>query len=427
MSQSEFNQISLIPQKWRGFIRAATLVFTLFWIILFLAGIPDRWAELTTLCMGPTCPLLSLWADEAAALASLGLSLASYANFHILLEVILVLVSLIPIGFILWRMSHTWIGILAIMALLSISTNIANVLLALFLHHPIYGIPMAAISRGMLVFIFLFIFLFPTGRLVIPWTKVFIGIGIFWQIFLGDKTLRIFTSDPLILQSAYYWSVLVTMVVTSAAIYSQFYRYRFVSGVQERQQAKYVIAGFISLWLSVLLWLMTIELFPQPPGMPRLLGQTIGVVPVFLLQYFMPVAVSMSILRYRLWDIDIFIRRTLVYGSLTALLLLVYFGSVVLLQLGFRAVTGQNSALAIVISTLAIAALFSPLRKRIQDFIDQRFYRRRYDARLTIETFASMARNESDLEIVTEKFLRAVTDTVQPEHGSLWMMTKEKP
>jgi len=426
MPTAQDNQISLIPPQWRFFIRAVTLIFSLGWIILFIAGIPYRWAELTTLCLGPTCPLLSLWVEEAAALASLGFSLSSYANYHILLEILLVLVSLIPIGFIFWKMSHTWIGILAILALLSISTNIANVLLALFIHHPAYGIPMAALSRGMLSFILLFFFLFPTGRFALPWTKVFVGIGVFWQIFLGDRTLRLFTDDPLMLQSAYYWSILVTLVVTSVGIYSQVYRYRYISGYPERQQSKLVISGFIAIWISVLIWIMMIELYPQPSGMPKLVAQTIGVAPIFLLQYFMPIAVSMSILRYRLWDIDIFIRRTLVYGSLTSLLLLVYFGSVVLLQFGFRALTGQNSDLAIAISTLAIAALFNPLRRRIQNFFDLRFYRKQYDARLTLEAFVGAARDESDLDVVTDKFIRAVTDTVQPEHVSLWLISKEK-
>jgi hypothetical protein len=420
-----YHQLSLIPVQWRGWVRTFVLLFTLFWIILFFAGIRARFEELTTICSGPDCPLLSLSGEELKALTSLGLSTVTYAHFHIVTEILLVLISVIPMAFVFWRMSHTWIGILTVLALLSTATNIANMLLALFNHYPQYGLVMAAISRAMLSFIPLFFFLFPTGRYVLPWTKVVAVGSLVWMVALGDKTLHLFTSDPVVLQTAYFLSIGVALAATLIAIYSQFYRYRYVSGAQERQQIKMIIVGFVGLWLSVLVWTTTIELFPQPPGMPRLLGQTIGVIPVSLLQYTLPIAVSMAILRYRLWEIDIFIRRTMIYGSLTSLLLLFYLGSVVLLQLGFRAMSGQNSGLAIVITTLAIAALFNPLRARIQNFIDRRFFRRRYDAHLALEAFASTSRSEGDLEALSEQLLSVVSDTIQPENVSLWILEKE--
>ena len=134
-----------------------------------------------------------------------------------------------------------------------------------------------------------------------------------------------------------------------------------------------------------------------------------------------PVAAGIAILRHRLYEIDIIINRTLVYGSLSVTLLALYFGAVVALQRLFVALTGQQSTLAVVASTLAIAALFSPLRHRIQGFVDRRFYRSKYDARKTLEAFSSKLRNETELDALNSDLVRVVSETMQPAHVSLWL------
>ncbi len=138
-----------------------------------------------------------------------------------------------------------------------------------------------------------------------------------------------------------------------------------------------------------------------------------------------PLAVGIAVLKYRLYDIDRIINRTLVYGLLTVILAGVYFGGVTATQALFRTLTGQEELpqLVIVASTLVIAALFNPLRRRIQGFIDRRFYRRKYDARKTLETFSATLRDETNLDALSDDLVGVVRETMQPAHVSLWLRT----
>ncbi|MFZ1265107.1 MAG: hypothetical protein WAU95_01450, partial [Anaerolineae bacterium] len=139
-----------------------------------------------------------------------------------------------------------------------------------------------------------------------------------------------------------------------------------------------------------------------------------------------PVTIGISMLRYHLWDVDVVIRRTLIYGALTGTLLAAYLFSILILQYLFRALTRQESSLAIVISTLAIAALSAPLRRRIQDAIDRRFFRKKYDAQRVLAQFAQTARDETDLDALTGELARVVQETLQPERVSVWLNKERK-
>src|SRR5215204_6150750 len=206
------------------------------------------------------------------------------------------------------------------------------------------------------------------------------------------------------------WVLLPASVVISAV--SIAVRYRRATG-EERQQIKWFVFASVLLavgWSAQNVTSGSGELqvtFSYLLGITSLLG--------------IPVAVGIAIHRHRLYDIDHIINRTLVYGALTAMLALVYLGGVVLLQQAFRGLTGQESQLAIVASTLAIAALFNPLRGRIQTFIDRRFYRRKYDARKTLEAFSNKLREETDLEALNNDLVGMVRETMQPAHVSLWL------
>ncbi|MDQ4128743.1 MAG: hypothetical protein M3151_12470 [Actinomycetota bacterium] len=212
-----------------------------------------------------------------------------------------------------------------------------------------------------------------------------------------------------------------------ASVVSLVLRYRRSRG-EERQQIKWIAfaASLVGLgFVSVMIIGLTAFVFA-----PENWEGTADSAPLWFDALFsmvllsfggVPVAVGIAVLRYRLYDIDLLINRTLVYAVLTVTLGLVYVGSVLSLQYVFRALTGQESTLAVVASTLAIAALFAPLRRRVQGFVDRRFYRRKYDAAKTLGAFGARLRDETDLSALSDDLVRVARRTMQPEHVSLWL------
>jgi hypothetical protein len=221
------------------------------------------------------------------------------------------------------------------------------------------------------------------------------------------------TVERLRLIGVWIVGLLALVVVCAVAL---FVRYRRANAT-EREQIK---------WL---LYACALFLVVYVGGFVSGLGGTASVVGYIWDVFFglsviaLPAAIGIAILRYRLYDIDIIINRTLVYGTLTVTLVALYFVGIVVLQRVFVALTGQQSTLAVVASTLAIAALFSPLRRRLQALVDRRFYRRKYDARRTLEAFSVRLRDETDLSELGDDLVEVVTETVQPAHVSLWLRT----
>jgi hypothetical protein len=216
------------------------------------------------------------------------------------------------------------------------------------------------------------------------------------------------------------WLFLLNLLfIWGSAVIAQIYRYFKVSSATQRQQTKWLVSGFS---LSVVLMLIpsTFVWLFVPSFLTETLYSVLIPIQVVLLG-IIPITIGFSILRYRLWDIDLLIRKTLVYSALTGALALTYFGSVVVLQGLFTAITGQQSAVVVVLSTLAIAALFFPLRKRVQDFIDRRFYRKKYDAAKVIADFAATCRDETNLDKLTARLVEVVEETMQPESVGLWL------
>jgi hypothetical protein len=221
--------------------------------------------------------------------------------------------------------------------------------------------------------------------------------------------------------------LLLALCILASAL-SLVLRYRRSRG-EERVQIKWIAfaASFVGI---MFVSLMVIDSIIAKYFAPESWGPGTEPLWVELVFYVMvmsfggvPIAVGFAVLKYRLYDIDLLINRTLVYGSLTALLAATYFGGVSGAQAIFRALTGQEEQpqLAVVVSTLVIAALFNPLRRRIQALVDRRFYRRKYDARKTLEAFSATLRDETDLEALNNDLIGTVRETVQPAHVSLWM------
>jgi hypothetical protein len=213
-----------------------------------------------------------------------------------------------------------------------------------------------------------------------------------------------------------------SLLALLASVISLFFRWRGSEGV-ERQQLKWLAYTGVSIVVALLGGVASGYVSGEH-SYPTVLflsvtiaGLTIGV----------PVAIGVAMLRHRLYDVDLLINRTLVYGMLTGILALFYLGGVVALQALLRSLTGRGSQLAIVASTLAIAALFSPLRRRIQSFIDRRFYRRKYDARKTLEAFSAKLRDETGLDALSSDLAAVVRETMQPAHVSLWLRPDTPP
>jgi hypothetical protein len=280
----------------------------------------------------------------------------------------------------------------------------------------------------------LYILLFPTGRLPsrrwrwVTWlTVAFVLVGVMLGAFSSGPVEGLGPiRNPLGIKgfSDVSHSIvfnMVALVLVVAAAWSVFTRLRGAIGV-ERQQIKW----FAYAAAATVMGLVLAYIIPDVIDVP-LWFERIGHAIFLLLIPAIPISIGIAILKYRLYDIDLLINRTLVYGSLTATLVALYFGGIVVLQRIFVALTGETSTLAVVASTLAIAALFNPLRRRIQSFIDRRFYRRKYDARKTLEAFSSTLRDETDLEALNDGLVGVVRETMQPAHTSLWLRPDTAP
>jgi len=258
----------------------------------------------------------------------------------------------------------------------------------------------------------------------------FVVVGVILAAFSSGALLGILgpIQNPLGIEgfsNAYYKAVLfiMTPLLTATAALAVFLRLRRAIGVERQQIKWFAYAAVTSASAGILAYIIP-RVIDTPLWFERVgFALNIALIPA------VPIAIGIAILRYRLYDIDFLINRTLVYGSLTAILLALYFFGIVVLQRVFVVLSGQEESpqLVVVVSTLLIAALFTPLRRRIQSFIDRRFYRTKYDARKTLEGFSSKLRNETDLKALSDDLVGVVRETMQPAHVSLWLRPDTTP
>jgi hypothetical protein len=378
---------------------------------LFVVSVPARYAELAEVTrqasvqLGPGDDLLR------------GFLEAYYAPAVLSLEVAFVLALTLASAAMVWRNWDDWRPLFFSAVFVTYSVWVTPTLDALALPSVLQTVADLTQAAGLLMAIHFFL-LFPDGRFVPGWTRLnALGWAVYclaWGLFPGVSLSLI---DPF---EASFGAFLILMLLGwSVGLVAQAVRYHRADP-RQRTQTKWVLlviagacAGYASVYLP--------GVFLPASGQARLLYDLFSVPVFWVLALPIPVALIIAMLRYRLFDVNVLINRTLVYGPLTATLVALYFGTVVLLQRLFVALTGERSTLAVVASTLAIAALFNPLRRRVQGFVDRRFYRRKYDARKTLEAFSAKLRDETDLDALSDNLLGVVRETMQPAHVSVWL------
>ena len=406
--------------SWLIIARTVWLVLAIASLGLFIASLLVSYQQMQTVCVDPvTCNLSgALPAQVLQALPTIGLSVSGFAALVTIFFAINAAIWY-GVGFLIfWRRSDDWLALLAAFFLVMFNiTNSGNSASALALAYPILALPLSLVNFLGQVSLLVFFLLFPNGRLVPRWIGLFLLLAILAQFLNSFPSV----ASPFNANWPAWLNWLAPLVVYGAVIYSQIYRYRRVSTPVQRQQTKWIILG-VSAGVVVAIGILAIGSFIPPAAASNNLGVVLFFIIVWPVAFLLiPLSIGFSILRYRLYDIDVLINRTLVYGSLTALLALLYFGLIFALQSLFQGMFHQNNAVAIVVSTLVIAALFQPLRHRIQAIIDRRFYRRKYDAAKTVAAFSATLRNEVDLNQLREHLLTVVQETMQPSHVSLWL------
>ncbi len=400
---------------WLVLARVAWVIIALSAIGLVAVSLPPYFAYLHVVIpssfYGP-----QLAPGDVRELHRLGLSLDFYAWLNISVFLIMLLVST-SIGVMLFlRRPDDRLALLASLTLVLFSIGFNTQILGAL--PPAWTLPTEVVLFSSNICLGLFLFLFPSGRFVPRWTRWLLLV---WIAYWAND--QFFPNEPL----NNTWLPIVPLLgLTASLIVLQVYRYRHVSTPLQRQQTKWVVYGiavtFGGFVLAFLLVDLLIPLFFTMSPLSFFLAQ----IPTDCLLLLFPLSIGFAIMRSHLWEIDRLISRTLVYVTLTIILGLVYAGLIISLQALLRGIIKQNSDVAIVISTLAIFALFEPLRRRIQRIIDRRFYRRKYDAARTIAAFSATLRNELDLDQLKEHLLAVVQETMQPAHVSLWLRPSDR-
>jgi hypothetical protein len=404
------------------FARIAWLLVALLTIGLYLTSVPIYFAYLVTMCPVSACSNGQLTPDTVRALDALGLSLGFYATYTVALDIVVAGIYSAVAVLLFWRKSDDRMALFAALALLTFGNATFTGSMQLLAEvYPGWWFPVQVVGFIGDVGMLTFLYLFPDGRFVPRWTRWLALLWIAYQV-----PAYFFPSSPADLSGTWLGQLLFLALIGSG-IAAQVYRYWRISSPVQRQQTKWVVFGSaagISLDLIIVAMALSGVL---PWGFePGSLTYFVVLTGAFLSLLLIPLSIAVAILRARLWEIDILINRTLVYGLLTTMLVLVYVGSIVLLQALFRILTGTDSQLAIVASTLTIVVLFQPLRQRIQTSIDRRFYRRKYDAAQVLAAFSVRLRDEVDLNILTDALLAVVAEAVQPTHVSVWLRTPEQ-
>jgi hypothetical protein len=399
--------------SWLVLMRVTWVVVVVLSVGLFIIGVPFNFATSHAICATASCTTTNqLTLDQVHELQHLGLSIDFFATFSSVLAIIFEFGYVVTGAVIFWRKSDERVALVASLYLVTFGAAFqgSNLLLTIDPVLRVLSLGLAFVGNVCAGFFF---YIFPTGRFAPRWTRWLLVVWIAYWGYTNLLSGSILTGSGLI-DSLLFFGLLVSVVAI------QVYRYRRVSTPMQRQQTKWVVYG-LSVALVGFLLLITVG-FELSLHLGIIAFLVAGVL-LYLFLLLIPLSFGVAILRSRLFDIDVLINRTLVYGSLTVLLVGLYVGLILALQALVGGFTGSlpQQPLIIVASTLVIAALFQPLRRRLQTSIDRRFYRHKYDAAKVIAAFSSTLRNEVDLDQLREQLIAVVQETMQPSHVSLWL------
>ncbi len=401
-----------VPRRWLLLARGLWIALVVLTLGIFFASLPVYLAQLQTPCPGSACYYTQLSPGQVGALKGIGLSPGDYAAYTVALTLASLVVCLVVSAVIVWRRPNDRMALFVALMLVTFGPIVATgSVSATSSPWPVPYIFLTFLALSLLVLVFL---LFPSGQFVPRWTR--------WTlvVFLAGLVPGIFVAPFMRNTPVDQLGFLVLLGEFAILTVFQLYRYWRVSSPLQRQQTKWVVFGLavtVIVGVSINVPYLIFPVLAEPGSLYPLANNVV----TSFLPLFIPLSFGFAMLRSRLWEIDIIINRTLVYGTLTIILTLVYVGLVIGLQALLRGIINQGSGVAIVLSTLAIAALFQPLRKRIQAIIDRRFYRSKYDAAKTVADFSATLRQEVDLDQLREHLLAVVQETMQPAHVSLWL------
>jgi hypothetical protein len=400
-------------------LRSMWVVLAILVLALNAASIPHLYTKYKSVCTSAACAhsdqIVRLTPEGVRALRDFGLSPGFYGAYvGVVAPVVVGLVFAIVAGVIFWHRSEDRMALFGAFALLlfggaAFNSDVSEAAVAAY---PALRLPVHLLEYAGQVSYSIFFYVFPDGRFVPRWTR---WLAIVWAMLWVPNVF--FPHSPLnLLNGPLFFGFIGSLVL------AQVYRYLRVSTPVHRQQTKWVVFAMAVAGVG-LLGTMTLGNYVPAIEQSGPLGQMIGTTLTEGFVLLIPLSIGVAIVRSGLYEIDVIINRTLVYGSLTAVLVALYFGGVATTQATLEALTGREELpqLAIVASTLVIAALFNPLRRRVQNLIDRSFYRRKYDAAKTLEAFSAKLRDETDLDSLNSELLSVVRDTMQPEHVSLWL------
>jgi hypothetical protein len=409
-----------IPQPWLNIARGAWILLALYNLLPGLLGLPAYFRQLVA--MNPW-PANGGWNPENfhAAFSNSGFD-PRVAAWLVVIPAAVQMIITVSLGLLVfWRRSHEWFGLVTSYCLVGLGGIVSGIHYEFIQAFPPFW-QIVAQEVGVMFWLgfFMFMILFPNGRFIPHWMR-WVAAGLAVWFVMNEVYTKVFKTDPI-------WLSWVVFIIFGFILYGKYMQNRWMSSPQEKQQIRWFLAAIVVFVMYSILQNLYDSAFPilAQPGSKELIIYVIRVYLGKISVTIIPISVAIAIFRYHLWDIDLIIRRTLAYTVLTVLLGLVYFGLVTLMQTLFVGASGQQSTLALVISTLVIAALFNPLRRRIQQIIDKRFFRQKYDSASALEEFSTSASREVDLSKLTDDLTGVVQKTIQPEQVSVWLRKAAK-